>query len=348
MFRPSQLVLGRLTLGFLRTPCCARFAAEASPKYEVKRLLRPLVRLVHPDLIGDAPKAHRDANARSLAALHGLVDALEHALGHALGSRASAASSPGLAPKLAACYDFAFHLRRAPRNLEAAAASEAAAAPGPPAEWRRVSVQLAFPPALVASASDPSNTAALGDHAVRELGRLLVAAGLNPPASASAAAAAAAARAGSARGGSAASGASSSFDEFRGTFGGGSGDGSLDAVLERLANDADLSAGYGGGSGGGSESEFGSGGDGRFGPEGSEGGAGRGRSPSRGGGDAYGGGMLGSMARRESGLPIANALLEFAFGAVAAEGLVPGGRRVVERCGAPFFAACSPFFSSSF
>jgi hypothetical protein len=196
------------------------------------------------------------------------------------------------------------------------------------AAWRVCSVRLAFPADLVAGAASGRGgaLAALAAHAHVELGRLLAAAGLTPPPRAAGRSDKPASPATPAPGDGAGG-------DFRSTFGGGVGDTSLDAVLERMVNAAELHRGGGG-----------------LGPDPVT--APRDHGPDNGpvhgpGAPPFGssrratspppsrsgrvGGMLGSMARRESGLPMANAFLEFAFGAVAAEGLVPGGRRAIER-----------------
>ena len=111
---------------------------------DARKLLRPLVRLVHPDLNTDAPTSYREINARSLAQIHSLIDALD---------------SESLPGRLSDDYKLAFYIRTEP------------------GKWRHVDTRLAFPSSVIhaqgAAASD-----AFSDHVEKELKNLLRAAGI--------------------------------------------------------------------------------------------------------------------------------------------------------------------------
>lgn len=124
---------------------------------DARKILRPLIRVVHPDLISDAPPKYRDTNAKSLALLHSLIDTLE---GNAL-------------PKLAPRYELTFHAR--------VASSEIGNAPGvashPLANWRVISRTLLFPPKLTLAQGEAAATV-LKTHIRGEIDALMNAAGL--------------------------------------------------------------------------------------------------------------------------------------------------------------------------
>jgi len=114
--------------------------------------LRPLIRVVHPDLISDAPPNYRDTNAKSLALLHSLIDALE------------SKAPPKLAPK----YELTFHTRLNSDGKEVT--SDAA-------NWKVISKTLVFPTTLT-SARGEAASAALRAHVDEEINALMHAAGL--------------------------------------------------------------------------------------------------------------------------------------------------------------------------
>lgn len=121
---------------------------------DARKILRPLIRVVHPDLISDAPPTYRDTNAKSLALLHSLIDALE-----------STSSKPlKLAPK----YDLKFHIRFNSDTKELSADA---------ANWKVISRTLAFPPKLVSARGEVA-AAALRAHIDGEISALMHAAGL--------------------------------------------------------------------------------------------------------------------------------------------------------------------------
>ena len=124
-------------------------AAGASRSPDARSLLRPLVRLVHPDLLVDAPASHKAANAKSLAALHALIDTIDERRGK------------GLAPR----YDFTFYAR---------------GGGGGGNGWREFSRTVTFPPDLVreaaAQAVGTRLSAALQVHVDRQLRGLMRAA----------------------------------------------------------------------------------------------------------------------------------------------------------------------------
>jgi hypothetical protein len=53
------------------------FSSNCFHLQNIRKLFRPLIRQIHPDLNGDAPKHLRELNAKSLAELHAFIDTVE-------------------------------------------------------------------------------------------------------------------------------------------------------------------------------------------------------------------------------------------------------------------------------
>lgn len=124
---------------------------------DARKTLRPLIRVVHPDLISGAPPKYRDTNAKSLALLHSLIDTLE---GNAL-------------LKLAPRYELTFHARVVSNGTEDAPGT----ASHPLADWRVIARTLLFPPKLTLAQGEVA-AAVLRTHIRGEIDALMNAAGL--------------------------------------------------------------------------------------------------------------------------------------------------------------------------